>query len=71
MVLQFSLNTSKYKHTKIYDCGLTICILLVVSALIGMASIKIYGPDNFIEEAAEEVIKVQTGKDVDLSPDKS
>lgn len=28
-----------------------------------------FKPDNLVEEAAEEVIKIKTGHDVDLTPD--
>ena len=44
-------------------------IILVVALAIGFISIKFLGSDNVVEEAAEEVIKAETGVDLDLSPD--
>lgn len=43
--------------------------IVAVSAAIGFFSAKIVGKDDQpIEEAAEEVIKLETGMDVDLTP---
>ncbi len=43
-------------------------ILVVVAIVIGVGSQMYLKPDNYVEEAAEEVIKNQTGREVDLSP---
>lgn len=53
---------------KFYDAGLTILIVVCVVSLIGALSIKFLGNDNPVEEAAEEVIKLETGQQLDLSP---
>ena len=50
----------------------TICVIVIAAAaIIGVASSKMMHmkEDNAIEEVAEEVIKKQTGLDVDLSPE--
>lgn len=53
----------------IYDVSIPIIITIVtICAVTGWMSAKILGPDNAVEEAAEEVIKVETGKDIDLTP---
>lgn len=39
-----------------------------VCVLVGIVSQCFLKPDNPIEEAAEEVIKAETGLDIDLSP---
>lgn len=54
---------------KMFDAGLTIFIsILLICFIAGAGSIYFLGPDNAVEETAEEVIKKQTGVDVDLSP---
>jgi hypothetical protein len=45
-----------------------IVISCVIATLVGIISIKYLGNDNLIEEAAEVVIKSETGVDIDLSP---
>ena len=46
-----------------------ITILVTVSALIiGIGSGYFLGKDNPIEEICEEIIELETGKDVDLTP---
>jgi len=50
---------------------MTIKIIITVSALIvGLASYYVFKlpQDNKIEEVAEEIIKEQTGVDIDLTP---
>lgn len=54
------------------DMTFTICVIIVAAAaIIGIASNKLahMGQDNAVEEVAEEVIKKQTGLDIDLSPE--
>ena len=46
-----------------------ITILITVSALIiGIGSGYFLGKDNPVEEICEEIIELETGKDVDLTP---
>jgi len=47
---------------------IVIAAIVVISAAIGFASRHYLGNDNPIEEAAEEVIQLETGVKVDLSP---
>lgn len=42
--------------------------IVFLSAVIGFASIYMLGNDNSIEEISEEIIKQETGLDIDLSP---
>ena len=44
-----------------------ICIA-IVAAIVGLISIQFMGNYNPVEEAAESVIKSETGVDIDLSP---
>ena len=54
---------------KLYDLSILIVIgVVAVAALIGWVSTCYLGDDNPIEEAAEEVIEIETGRRVDLSP---
>ena len=54
---------------KLYDGGLIIMIgILLVCVIAGTLSINYLGPDNAIEEAVEEVIVLETGNKIDLSP---
>lgn len=54
---------------KFYDFSILIVVaIVVVAAAVGIASQFFLSADNPIEEIAEEVIKVETGVDVDLSP---
>lgn len=54
---------------KLYDASLIIILsILVISAVIGTVSIKYFGPDNAIEEISEDIILIETGKEIDLSP---
>ena len=45
-------------------------IIVAASALVGIASYKYFNlpEDNIFEELAEDVIMIQTGKDIDFSP---
>jgi uncharacterized protein YpmB len=53
---------------KFYDAGFTIFIVVVVVSLIGAVSVKYLGNDNPVKEAAEDIIQIETGKKIDLSP---
>lgn len=45
-------------------------VIVAISLTVGLVSRRfIKKPDNPIEEIAEEVIKEETGVDIDLSPD--
>ena len=48
-----------------------ISAIVSAAALIGYVSFYFMGPDNQVEEACEEVIKVETGTTIDLSPSTS
>lgn len=39
-----------------------------ISVVIGLVSIYFLGRDNPVEEACEEIIKDETGVDIDLTP---
>ena len=43
-------------------------IALVFAALLGIGSIYWFGPDNPLEELAEEIIEEEVGIDLDLTP---
>jgi hypothetical protein len=45
-----------------------VSVIVSIAATIGFISYFVAGPDNKVEEVCEEVIKIETGKDVDLSP---
>ncbi len=42
--------------------------IIAAVALVGYVSYLCLGPDNKVEEACEQVIQVETGSDIDLSP---
>jgi hypothetical protein len=46
-----------------------VAIISVMAGVIGIASYYYLGPNNPVEEVAEEVIKDETGIDVNLSPE--
>lgn len=53
------------------ESAVLIKIGLIISALVAFAGAKYYfraPDDNAIEEYAEEIIKEQTGLDIDLTP---
>jgi hypothetical protein len=50
------------------EINMTVIAIVILSAIIGIASVHYLGPDNAIEEAAEEVIQMETGKSVELTP---
>ncbi len=43
-------------------------MILILAIIIGIGSVFFYGDDNAIEEISEEVIKTETGIDIDLTP---
>lgn len=45
-------------------------IILGIIAIVGVISGCFLGPDNPVEQIAEDVIKEETGINVDLSPEK-
>lgn len=52
------------------DGGVTILIILLAAAAIGLGAKVVFQEDDHpLEEVAEEVIKSQTGIDIDLTPD--
>lgn len=61
-------NPLQEKIMKLHDLSLIIVGIVVVCLAVGLISSQFYGPDNEIEEAAEEVIKKEIGVDIDLSP---
>lgn len=51
------------------DAGLIVLIVVISLCVIGgVASKHFLGPDNPVEETAEDIIRDQTGLDIDLSP---
>lgn len=48
----------------------TILVSVVVSiaAIIGLTSYYFAGADNKVEQACEDIIKIETGEEIDLSP---
>ena len=54
---------------KLYDVGLIIIVTVLVSAFVlGMVSNLLWGPHNEVEEVCEEIIKAETGLNIDLTP---
>jgi len=51
-------------------CSLSLIVIVIVAlcAIGGAISVKYLGPDNIVEEVAENVIQQETGAHVDLSP---
>jgi len=43
-------------------------LVTIIVALIGISSVFFFGKDNPVEEIAEEIIKEETGLDIDLTP---
>ncbi len=42
--------------------------VFIIASILILGSIYFFGPDNFIEEKAEEIIEEKTGLDIDLTP---
>jgi hypothetical protein len=42
--------------------------IVILAVIVGIGSVHYLGPDNVVEEAAEEIIQMETGKTVDLTP---
>lgn len=59
---------NKNYEDKLYDGGLIVFIVVIIACIVGGSSYYFLGPDNPIEEAAEDVIKVETGATVNLNP---
>lgn len=53
---------------KLYEAGSVVLIIIGIAAFIGIASTFYLGDDNPVEESAEAVIEMNTGVDIDLSP---
>jgi len=49
--------------------SLTIIIVVAIAAIAGAISSRFLGNDNVVEQVAEDIIKEETGIDVDLSPE--
>lgn len=43
-------------------------MIIILAVIIGLTSVYFYGDDNAIEEVSEEIIKTETGIDIDLTP---
>lgn len=43
-------------------------IILILVVIIGLGSVYFYGDDNAVEEISEEIIREETGIDIDLTP---
>lgn len=50
--------------------GLLKMTTVIALLAIGFTSARLMGPDNQIEQEAEQVLKSQTGIDLDFSPEK-
>ena len=46
-------------------------MILILVVIIGLGSVYFYGDDNAIEEISEEILKQETGIDIDLTPSSS
>ena len=52
------------------DKFLITSIIVACAGIVGLMSFYFWGSDNPVEEACEEIIKAETGVDIDLSPGK-
>lgn len=43
-------------------------MILILVVIIGLSSVYFYGDDNAVEEISEEILKEETGIDIDLTP---
>ncbi len=43
-------------------------MILILVVIIGLGSVYFYGDDNTVEEISEEILKEETGIDIDLTP---
>ena len=43
-------------------------MILILVVIIGLGSVYFYGDDNAVEEISEEILKEETGIDIDLTP---
>jgi hypothetical protein len=46
-----------------------VAVIIIISSLIGIISTHFLGEDNPIEKAMEEIIRLETGMEVDFTPD--
>lgn len=46
-------------------------MILILVVIIGLGSVYFYGDDNAVEEISEEILKQETGIDIDLTPSSS
>lgn len=54
---------------KFKDLSIPIIIVIIsIVTAVGIISTHFLGPDNPVEEVAEEIIKEETGLNIDLSP---
>jgi len=53
---------------KLYDLSLVIIIVVGICVAVGVTSVYFLGPNNEVEKVAEEVIKDETGLNIDLTP---
>lgn len=47
---------------------IVVSVIVSIAAVVGCLSYYAAGPDNQVEEVCEEIIKVESGTEVDLSP---
>ena len=52
----------------IFNSHLAMIVIVAITAIVGIVSVKYLGNDNPVEEIAEQVIKDTTGIDIDLTP---
>lgn len=43
-------------------------MILILVVIIGLGSVYFYGDDNAVEEISEDILKQETGIDIDLTP---
>ena len=48
---------------------LQIIVIVLLTTVIGVGSVKVLGKDNPVEEVAEAIVKEQTGLDIDFTPE--
>lgn len=48
--------------------AIVVAIVVSVAAIVGYSSYLIFGPENKVEEVCEDIIKIETGEEIDLSP---
>ena len=53
---------------KLYYASIILIGVLIVALSVGYLSSRWLGDDNEIEELAEDIIKMKTGMDIDITP---